>query len=97
MVGMRINWSKRAMIQRIQQERWLVDSRGVEFAQTFNSNIDKAVNQIALMPNIGQKEKTTPSGKPVRSVLTHPKCRIVYKYDDKTITIIRLRFMMKSE
>lgn len=94
---MRVNWTKRAMAQRIHQERWFADSCGKEFAQTFNSNIEKALSQIALMPDIGQKEKSTRSGVTIRSVLSHPKCRIVYKYDDKTITIIRLRFMMKCE
>jgi len=97
MAGMRVNWTKRAMNQRIHQARWFVDNCGIEFAQTFNSNIDKSVSQIALMPNIGQKEKSTRDGKSVRSVLAHPKCRIIYRYDDKTITIIRLRFMMMRE
>lgn len=94
---MRVNWTKSAMNQRVQQEGWLVDNCGMEFAKTFNSNIDKAVSQIALMPDIGQKEKSSRGGKPLRSVLAHPKCRIIYRYDDKTITIIGLRFMMKSE
>jgi len=49
------------------------------------------------MPDIGQREKSTLGGKIVRSVLTHPKCRIVYGYDDKTVVIISLKFTMMLE
>ena len=94
---MRVIWSKRATAQRLQQKKWLADIRGLDFARTFNANIDKAIDQIAKMPDIGQKEKSPRSGKNVRSVLTHPKCRIVYRYDDKTIVIIRLRSIMMRE
>ena len=69
----------------------------MDFARTFNANIDKAIDQIAQMPHIGQREKSTLGGKNVRSVLTHPKCRIVYGYDDKTVVIIRLKFLMMRE
>lgn len=94
---MRVKWSKRAIAQRLQQEKWLADIRGLDFARTFNANIDKAIDQIAQMPDIGQKEKTARGGKIVRSVLTHPKCRIVYGYDDKTVVIISLKFTMMLE
>lgn len=94
---MRVIWSKRAIAQRLQQEKWLADIRGLDFARTFNANIDKAIDQIAQMPDIGQREKSTLGGKIVRSVLTHPKCRIVYVYDDKTVVIISLKFAMMLE
>ena len=94
---MRVIWSKRAASQRQQQEKWLADNRGLDFARTFKANIDKAIDQIAQMPDIGQREKSTHGGKNVRSVLTHPKCRIVYGYDDKTVVIIRLKFLMMRE
>ena len=94
---MRVIWSKRATAQRLQQKKWLADIRGLDFARTFNANIDKAIDQIAKMPDIGQKEKSPRGGMNVRSVLTHPKCRIVYRYDDKTIVIIRLRSIMMRE
>ena len=71
--------------------------RGLDFARTFNTNIDKAIDQIAQMPDSGQKEKSPRGGMNVRSVLTHPKCRIVYRYDNKTIVIIRLKFTMMRE
>ncbi len=94
---MRVKWSKRAIAQRLQQEKWLADIRGLDFARTFNANKDKAIDQIAQMPDIGQREKSTLGGKIVRSVLTHPKCRIVYGYDDKNIVIISLKFAMMLE
>ena len=94
---MRVVWSKRAMAQRQQQEKWLADIRGLDFAYTFNANIDKAIDEIAQMPDIGQKEKSPRGGMNIRSVLTHPKCRIVYRYDSKTIVIIRLKFTMMRE
>jgi plasmid stabilization system protein ParE len=94
---MRVIWSKRATSQRLQQEKWLADIRGLDFARTFNANIDKAIDQIAQMPDIGQREKTARGGMSVRSVLTHPKCRIVYGYDDKTVVIISLKFLMMRE
>ena len=94
---MRVIWSKRATSQRLQQEKWLADIRGLDFARTFNANIDKAIDQIAQMPDIGQREKTARGGMSVRSVPTHPKCRIVYGYDDKTVVIISLKFLMMRE
>ena len=85
------------MTQRQQQEKWLANTRGLDFARTFNANIDKTIDQIAQMPDIGQQEKTLRGRKIIRSVLTHPKCRIVYRYDDKAIVVIRLRFLMMRE
>lgn len=87
-------WTKRVVIQRLQQEKWLAEVRGIDFARTFDINIDKAIAQISVMPDIGQKERALHDGKCLRSVLTHPKCRIIYSYNETTVVILRLKFMM---
>jgi plasmid stabilization system protein ParE len=94
---MKVIWLKRAIHQRDNQEEWYRSTKGLDFAKTFIRNLYRAELQIREMPDIGQKEKSALDGKSVRSVLAHPQCRIIYKYDDKAITIIRLRFMMMRE
>lgn len=94
---MKVIWLKRAIRQRDHQEEWYRITKGLDFAKSFICSLYRAESQIRTMPDIGQKEKSTRSGWQVRSVLAHPKCRIIYKYDDETIVIMRLKFMMMSE
>ncbi len=68
-----------------------MDNKGQDFALTFIENIHKAVNCVMSMPSIGQLGYTA-NGYTYRSVLTHPKCRLYYRYNDSVVVFYKVHF-----
>ena len=90
-----IVWDKTAEEKLYQQINWYESNRGIDFAKTFYHNVMETVALVASMPSIGRMEKETKT-KTLRSVLTHPRCRIFYRYDNSKIEIVRLYFNSKQ-
>lgn len=90
---MKVIWERQPGRQWQKQVDWYLEYKGEDFARRFSESIKNAVAQIAAMPEIGQRESQE-KRKNVRSILVHPKCRLVYRYNEETIRIIRLYFTM---
>jgi plasmid stabilization system protein ParE len=89
-------WLKSARTRIERQERWFIDNKGQDFAVTFIENIRKAVNGVMAMPSIGQLGYAT-NGYTYRSVLTHPKCRIYYRYNDSVVVFYKVHFSLMND
>jgi len=86
-------WRKSVRTRIEQQERWFVDNKGLDFAVTFIENIHKAASSVMSMPSIGQLGHIT-NGYTYRSILTHPKCRLYYRYNDDEVVFYKVHFSL---
>ena len=89
-------WRKSARTCIERQERWFIDNKGEDFAVTFIANIRKAVNSVISMPSIGQLGYIA-NGYTYRSVLTHPKCRLYYRYNDSVVLFYKVHFASMTD
>lgn len=88
-------WQRKAQRAFDNQMLWYYLNANKQFAATFFRNITETVERISEMPSIGQLEKE--EGKRIyRSLLFHPKCRILYWYDDNELHIIDLLFANRN-
>lgn len=92
---MKLIWHFTAEQNFYQQIKWYKAYKGLDFATTFRNNVSDTISLITSMPSIGRLEKVYKT-KTLRSIFTHPRCRIYYKHDDKTIEITRLYFNSKQ-
>ena len=90
-----IVWKSSAQEKFYQQIEWYRYFRGEDFVRSFYENVTETVAQIAVMPSIGRLERTYKT-KAMRSFLTHPRCRIYYKYNEEVVEIVRLYFNSKE-
>ncbi len=90
---MKVIWEPLPGRQWQKQIDWYREYKGEDFARQFSDSIKKTVGLIATMPDIGQKMPFE-NAKNIRSILVHPKCRLVYRYNKTTIRIVRLYFTM---
>ncbi len=84
-------WQKKAKTAFNNQLFWYYLNTNKQFAATFFRNITETVSRISKMPSIGQLEKEDEK-RIYRSFPSHPKCRILYWYNDTEIHIVDLLF-----
>ncbi len=89
----RIVWSKVALQAYYNQALWYRINKGEQFVQSFIQSIHATIEKIVNMPTIGRPEQGK-NGKPYRSLPAHPKCRIYYWYNERTLHITGLRFTL---
>ncbi len=90
-----IIWQKKAQKAFNDQMFWYYEHTNSQFAATFMENIIETVRQIASMPTIGRLEKVD-RNKVYRSLPSHPKCRILYWYDEEEVHIVDLVFAARN-
>lgn len=84
-------WQKKAQKAFDAQMFWYYLNTNEQFAATFFKNTTATVKHLSEMPSIGRLEKE--DGKRIyRSFPSHPKCRILYWYNDKELHIVDLLF-----
>ena len=89
-------WSAKAKQQFDGQIFWYKFYKGEDFANSFIKSIKESVDRIMLMPIIGQLIGRTDKWTQ-RSILVHPRYRIIYKYNKTILEISRLKFTMMRE
>ncbi len=88
-------WQKKAQRSFDEQMLWYYLNANKQYATTFFRNITKTISHISRMPSIGRPEKE--NGERVyRSFPSHPKCRILYWYNDTELHIVDLLFASRS-
>ena len=92
---LKLCWSKLALKTFLNQCLWYENNASHQYAKTFSNNIQKAISQVISMPSTGRLEKKS-AKKTYRSILSHPKSRIHYWYDDKELHIIGIIFSQKT-
>ncbi|MEL5894539.1 type II toxin-antitoxin system RelE/ParE family toxin [Bacteroides sp. GD17] len=91
MERLRVTWSKTAIRAFYDEALWYQVNKGGQFVKSFSENIQKTINTVSGMPDIGRLEKEG-SRKIYRSVLSHPKCRIYYWHNNHELRVVNLRF-----
>lgn len=89
-------WRKTVRTKIKQQEDWYRKTKGEDFAETFARNIAESASLVMSMPSIGQKLYSA-NGFTHRSILTHPKCRLYYRYNDAFVVFYRVHFILMRE
>lgn len=77
---------------------WYAQECGRIFSQKFYKGIIETVEAIAAMPSMGILDERRSNAKTkYYSFPSHPKYRIVYRYDDKNIYVVGIRAMRKEK
>ncbi len=85
----KVYWGKRAIKEVTDLLDWYLFNKGTQFVATITKNIDSAVYTLSHSPEVGRKESER-KNKIYRSILTHPKTRILYWYDNNSVHIVRI-------
>ena len=87
----KIVWSSKATDRYLQILQWYQEERGQQFAQKFFTGILDTIDTLAQMPTIGSldEERSTPKTQ-YFTFLSHPKYRIVYRFNNTTLYIVTI-------
>lgn len=88
-------WTKTALKAYSDLLAWYMFNKGPQFVDTIIDNVQETVGLISLSPSIGVRVGES-KNKTYRSILTHPKTRIVYWYDEQSVHIVRLVSVMMN-
>ena len=92
MESLKIVWKRRAIQQANAIACWYETYCGSIFATKFVQTIHDTTRLLAKIPTIGvQEQPGNKSKKPYYSFLAHPKYRVVYSYNSRTLYIICFR------
>lgn len=67
---------------------WYFFNKSGQYVETIMKNVQKAIVTISAFPTVGVVEKIT-SKRVYRSIITHPKSRLYYWYDEDSVHIVR--------
>lgn len=86
-----IIWDDAAADKFLEVFLWYKQECGMSFARKFYVGILRTIDTLSKMPTIGIREpELSMDGQEYYSFLAHRKFRIVYKFDETTITIVEI-------
>ena len=98
MEQLKIIWKRRALLRVSEISTWYFDTLGITAARHFLQGIDETINLLSKNPQMGviDKRRST-STINYYSFVAHPKYKIVYHFNSRTIYIVTIhRTLMKN-
>jgi len=95
---LKITWKRRALLRVSEISTWYFDTMGVTAADHFLQGVNETVHVLSKNPQIGviDKRRSTSMIK-YYSFVSHPKYKIVYYFNSRTIYIVTIyRTLMKN-
>lgn len=87
----RVTWNRSAYQQMVAVAVWYRENVALKAASSFVSSVSETIKRVSSCPTIGMlDQKRSNSRYMYRSILIHPKYRMIYRVSKTTIRIVAI-------
>lgn len=87
-----VKWNRTAYLQMVSIAVWYRENVALKAAASFTSGLYEAIRRICDCPTMGMLEQRRSNSRYMyRSILLHPKYRLIYRVSKTTIRIVAIQ------
>ena len=90
-----VKWNRTAYLQMVSIAVWYRENVALKAASTFVSTLHEKIRYISDCPTVGMLDQKRSNSRYVyRSILLHPKYRLIYRVTKTTIRVVAIQCNM---